>query len=253
MVNLNTAPLVIPKRRVVKVGGVAVGSKDTLNVEMEKQSLSDIQYLLKEITYEDTEQQIRLDNPPTRVAVDNRENKPVSQAEWKTEVQFGQIIDHIMIRTVQRELINAIRRTTQERTGALQDIHNWEWVYYSKKGKRGVKVNPFKIEALPSGARLVLRPTSKIPYASWANMWVAKQGTDFTPSRGKNKGVTRTRNEGFMAQAIAKFKRSQFAKSYTMWVSFSKKYQTAGDTYPHGSPAITIMARRTRRSYRRRL
>jgi len=248
--SLANAPLVIPRRRVIRVGGQAVAERETIAIEIEKQILSDVRHLLKEITIEEVIQQDRLGNESTRLAVDNKETKPLKYAQRKTEVDFGNFIDMLVIRTIERELRSAIRRTTQKRTGKLQDLNNWEWVIFKKKGSRGKVITPNGKTLLEQGTKLVLRPTSRIAYVSWANYWVAQGGQSFTPTRGKNKGITRTINQGFMAQSIGKLKRNRLFKKYTIWISFSKKYQVTGDTYPFGSPAIILYAKRKARTYR---
>jgi hypothetical protein len=249
--NLNAAPMVVARRRTVKFGDGTSGQRESINLDMTKQGLSDIQFLMKAITIEDTRKQEKAGNPATRLAVDSREGKPLKYAQRRTEVTFGSFLDRLLIRNIERELIMSIRRTTQRRTGKLQNINNWEWIYYEKKGDPGKKMNPRRLNTLPSGAKLVLRPTRSIPYASWANWAVARKGQDVTPSRGKNKGVTRTTNQGFMAGSIKKLKRSRLSKNYTIWISFSKQYQVAGETYPHGSPSIVVSAKRKRRGYKR--
>lgn len=250
MVNLNNAPQVIPKRRVIRVGGEEVGSRETVVQEIGKQSVEDLRFIIREIVHDEVRTQDRIDNEATRLAVDSREHKPLQYVERRAEVDFGNYIDMLVIRTIKRELINAIRNTTGKRTGKLQNINNWEWVYFQDKGSKGRRIKPSGKIFLNMRSKLVLRPTARIPYASWANWKVAQRGQSFTPTRGKNKGVTRTTNQGFMAQSIAKMKRNRLFKAYTIWISFSKKYKAAGDTYPHGSPTIVLYAKRKARSYR---
>jgi hypothetical protein len=250
MISLAKAPLVIPKTRSIKVDGTTVAERQTIGYELETQVYSDVLYLLREITLEETEAQIRLDNQPTRFAVDNRDTKPLSAAQYRTDVIFGNALNKAVISAIERGLREAIRKTTNVDTGRLENIHaNWNWIYFVGKGTPGTRINARSLKAFPFGAKLVLRP--KLDYVGWANMAVARRGQSFTPSRGKNKGITRTNNQGFMALAISKLKRSPLFKDYTIYISFSKKYRVAGDKYPHGTPSIVLSAKRKRKAYKR--
>lgn len=274
-VNLNKAPSVIPKRRVIKLAGQAVGESETFEKEIEAQSLSDVRYLLRAITLEEVDRAIKVGNEPTRFIVDAREGaRTVDQALYKTETFFGEALDMVMVRALEREIMHILRREIEkilrlssgpraerriklsvaDRKGlqALMARYNWVWLYSAAPGERMRKVSPYRIGAFPAGALLLFKPTSN--YASFANFLSARMqaglsGKDFW-RRGKTGG------RGAILRGVDKVRRNRLLRNFTITVEQTQNYALPGERYrPRGEEttfSVAIRARRRRRAgYRR--
>lgn len=273
-------PLVVKARKTTRIGTdpirprVRTGSRDNLVLDMEKQGLTDVRWILREITYEEMRQQQRIDNPATRVIVDNREFKPIETAQRKTEVTFGNILDKLLIKTIERSVIAAVRNSglsslpqTSSRgaTGPAFGLHGinsiggWEWKFVEKRGVGGVPLNITKLANLPIGASLVFIPRSR--YAGLLNMVAARIDAGWSENRlyytdderGVNQSAPSTHKsggKGFMSKAINKIKRNRLMKNYTIRVMFTSRYKVPGERYGRGTPVIVIQARRSR-TYKR--
>jgi len=238
MSNLKNPPNVVPKRKVVRLAGQQIGEKESLSKDIDTQSTADLEFMLREITIEETAQQIKLDNPPTRSIVDNRENKPLKYVRRKTETQFGSALDKAVIKAVERSLAKAITKTTDVETGKLSSIRSqWNWIFIpagAGKGATGKPINPLRLKAFPQGARLILMP--KLDYVGIVNQYVHA-------SDGK----------GFMAMAVAPLKRSTLLKNYSISVGFTNRFKIKSKIIDkQGTPFISITARRKTRSKRRK-
>ena len=232
MVNISNPPLVVQTNKTVNLGVGGKGQADTFSVDMSKQSLADIHHMLRGITFNEIEQQERLNNPATRLVVDNREGNQLRYAKRKTETQFGSALDKLMIRSIEHSLMAEIRKATSKSRGswnrdnrnAMGVISNWEWIFVEDRNSQGKKVNPLKLKSLPPGARLILRPKIKnVQYenmlAVWRDIGYRRPGN----IQGKgNKGVTsgQRKGQGFLAKSINALKRKQFFKNYTVYVIF---------------------------------
>jgi hypothetical protein len=252
---LARAPLVIPQRKVttVRLLGKSIGQKETLTFEMGKQSLSDIQYLLKKIAVDDTRKEIRKKNEPTRLVVDNRETIFIFDAKRRIEVTFGNFLDKLLIKTIERELMSAIRSyAVSPEDAALGNMALWGWYYAPKSGIVATRADFKTLKALPVGSYLVLKPKS--PMVGLANMFAARKAAgwpkgDWLGKKGRSGGA------GFMRKGIDKIRRSRLMKNYTIRVAFTGKYPTPGEkAHPGGvtrTPVIVLRAARKRRGYRR--
>lgn len=265
---LRNAPIVVQRRRAVRMGGVTVGDRDTLQLDMEKQSLSDIQHMLKAITIQEVEQQERMGNEASRLAVDSREGKPIANAERRTEVQFGAYITIRVLHRIKQALLEQIRSEISDRAGkwtastrvlrAAASSTTWQWYYVEPDGKHGRRFRPGELKNMPYGSKVVLRP--RVPDIEYENMLALWRELGYRRSpkiAGKgDKGVhakgSKRSGKGFMARSIDKAKRWQAIKPYTIYITFTNKYEPAGSKFAkQGAPCIVVMARRKKRGYRR--
>ena len=126
-----------------------------------------------------------------------------------------------------------ILKNTKPQTGNLSDMRLWQWVYLpvDRFGAKqpGIEIkNPRKMQRWQYGDRLLIRPGPDLVnprdgkgYAGIVNSYVAQRGQTYTPKRGKNKGVSSTRNHGFMRQTVAAMKRRAQFKGLTIYASFT--------------------------------
>jgi len=262
--SLASAPIVIAKRKVINVrirgefaGGSderLVGKKETLTVDMQTQGFSDIRYMIRRITIEETDNQIRLKNPPSRIAVDNREGKQLALVERRTEVTYGNFLDVQMLKFVERSLMSAIKSLgVSSSDRALGNLAAWEWRYVAdpSKNKVGVKLrNKKSLKALRVGSYLVLKPKSIM--VGVANMKAARKDAGW-PKHKWVYGTGSSGGKGFMAKSIDTMKRSNLLKNYTIHVSFTKRFRVRGETYRETSsfgavtPVIVVRTKRNRR------
>jgi len=260
-ITLDGAPLVIKKRKVINVrirGEFAgdlddrlIGKKDSLTVDVKNQTEADIKYLLRHITIAETEQQIKLKNPPTRVAVDNREGKQLALVERKTEVTYGNFLDRAMLKFVERSLFSAIHTLAVNAEGkALGSKAYWEWRYVAnpRKNKYSRKL-PKNLRSIRVGSYLILKPRSNM--VGLANMFAARKDAGWPEDRWLGPGSSGGR--GFMSRSIDMVKRSNLLKNYTIHVVFTKRFRVKGEVYRKNNPAgpltpvIIIRAKRNRR------
>lgn len=265
---LDGARWVIPKQKTVvqKLGGVAVGTQQNINLELDlkKQTLADIQYLLRAITKVEVAQQVKLENPPTRVAVDGSATKPIDSAERRTDVTFGNALDLALIKAIEKNLRRALERAFPwdseyyeqwEKLG-LNELLNiqssWQWMYRDSPGLPYIPINPrreFKDKPFPISAKLILKPTRGA--AGVLNHIATQRGLEFTARRGEAKGTSRMEYRGFMQQSISTLKRSRYAKDYTVYITYTKLHQSPGEKWNYGSPTVNVIAKRRARTYRR--
>jgi len=262
--NLNKAPLVIKKRKTTRIRfqGEQFGTRDTLVLDMGKQGLSDIQYLMKLIAVEETEKEANAGNEPTFLVVDGKEGAQVSSAQRKIEVFFGTELEQLMIRTVQRSLSTSIKAngaTSSDR--ALGSSSLWEWGMAATPKDVAVKVNINQVTHIPRGAYLVLKPKSNM--VGLADMFAARKDAGWDESTwgsaahamaikaaetGKyGDADRRSGGVGFMSKAVSKIKRTRLMRNFTMFASFTQDFKLRDELYSHGTPVIVIKAKRYKR------
>lgn len=269
-IDMSKAPLPKPPQKVIKVGKEVFGTQFSQTIDASKMTLEQVQWLLQQVPIPIIREQQKLGNDPSRVIVDNREDKLYDKAERRIEVEFGDTISRKLIGQIENQLMHEIRQSFAALTGMKWNARNrdamasksgWEWIYVERRGVAGVKVgNPAQLGVLPIGARLIYRP--KVPTVAYENMLTLwrKEGRR-RPGNivGKgDKGVapksrsSRSRAMGFMAQSLARFKRNRLFKNYTIYVAFTKKYAAAHETFEkQGSPIIVMRVSRKRRAYRK--
>jgi len=236
---------VIAKRQVTNIRfmGEAFGKRDLLSVDMNKQSLSDIQYMLKALTIHDTQIEIKNGNEPTRLAVDGRETTFLAHAKRKTEVTFGNTLDMLLIKAIQRELMSAIKtNAVKPADAALGNMSNWEWAYAEKSGEAASPVQIHTVKSLKIGSYLILRPNSNM--VGLADMFAARKDAGWAPGRWLTKG--RSGGKGFMAKGVDKLKRTRLMKNYTIHVVFTQRFKISDEKYSHGTPVVVLRARRNK-------
>jgi hypothetical protein len=237
-------PSVIPQIKTFKLGdggGGLRGVRQLYELDIAVQAQADIRNVIIETTEDTLIEQARLDNFATRLLVDKRDNKPLKSVDVEVEAFFGQTVNLLLLARIERTLSQEIRATTETRTGTLSRVRqNWQWIFVSREGGKtqpGVPVNPrspnFKWYY---GDTLILVPKRVLNkrgqmYASTVNTLVAQKGTEYTPTRGVNKGQARTRNWGFARRTTAKVKRTARYSGVTVWAGHTSKFAVKGETY----------------------
>ena len=245
-------PLVIPKDRSINLGAGQVGSRQ-LMPEIRAQTLADLHSMLVGITREQVAVQMRLNNPPQVVEVDNRTNKPLDEAKTKTVVLFGVVLAAAAMRLVESALRQAIANSTRSVSGTLGNVGaSWEWRFVPKGGTARV-VSAGSLPAFQSGDRLVLVP-ARVPYATVVNRAVARSGrldvtnaTKGKPARGKGrwgKVAKASQNLGFLATASRALRRNVAFRQFAVVAEFTKTHQVPGElSRKQGTGVITIRPR----------
>jgi hypothetical protein len=230
-------------------------------------------WLLQSITVQETDQQMKLDNPPSRLAVDGREKKPLHQVKRRVEVTFGNTLDRLMIKTIERSLSNFIRSTlpAKDVRGLDRVSSNWQWLYIRERGATPIIGNPLNQKSLQIGSMLILRPRPHMKYAGMQNLMAAKidvgkrpftiaqletpgpGGRDYREKRPPNSGEGRSGGHGFMRKAIETLKRNRLLKDYTIYSTHTLEYENINEVYMHGTPCIIVRARRRNKGYKRNL
>ena len=260
---------VVPKRRVIRIAGEDFGTQETfgLAIDVKNQTKADIAAIIVGITLAEADQQEALDNPVTRQLIDGSATKPLLAVQRRSVLWFGNEFDMALIRAVEKNLRQAIKRFLPNRVTSsvkrywgkwgwpeIADVQaSWDWYYKSPTDViRRISRSELKSLIMPPGAKLILRPKESSDIAVGYLNHIAKTwGLKSTARRGANKGVTRIDNtHGFMAHSIKTLKRSIWSRNYTIYISNTKRRQTMGDrraksenVWSHGTPYITIIAR----------
>ena len=187
-------------------------------------------------TVEAINEQLAIGNEPTRFLVDGSDAKNLKDVQRRTDTFFGNTVDQLLITNFERTLRRMILKNTKPQTGTLSDMRNWDWYYlpFSADRRRGLAQkldNPRELETWSYGDRLLIRPSKNIfnprgsgyNYASVVNSKVAQRGQTYTPKRGRNKGVSSTKNHGYARQTINALKRRAQFSGLTMYASFTQR------------------------------
>ena len=209
---LNLFDLDVPKSQVVDLGLYAQkGIRQTFNLadDIVVQTKEDARDMIQLVTVEAINEQLAIGNEPTRFLVDGSDAKNLKDVQRRTDTFFGNTVDQLLITNFERTLRRMILKNTKPQTGTLSDMRNWDWYYlpFSADRRRGLAQkldNPRELETWSYGDRLLIRPSKNIfnprgsgyNYASVVNSKVAQRGQTYTPKRGRNKGVSSTKNHG---------------------------------------------------------
>lgn len=258
--NLNGIQLPTERKRKELRGLDSMGNSratETIDVDISSMTEDDINWLLQSITEIETEAQVMLGNDPSGLFVDKRAGKPLRDVTSNVVMTFGSLVQRAAIVAAEKQLVAAIKFLTRARTGRASTMANWTWYYADITGGKltpGRPVNPQSLGHLQLNERLYLVPNSEVGrYLGFANMRVSKRGMDFTPTRGVNKGVTRTVRKGFMGYAADKMRRNRAIKSvFRVWVVHTNLFGENTD-YSYGVPCFVFRPTATllnRRKYK---
>lgn len=245
------------KRNSVRILGQPFSQKETLQYDLRIQSRADVRRFGLSLIANDVVQQGKAGNHPSRVLVDNLDGVDLRRFKRKIEVLFGDLLSKELIKAIERGLrteiiasrdaIDALSRTGWGDTGflsvdALASRGAWEWLHVRRAGASRVVQPLANPVALSAGDMIVYRP--RVKFAGLANMFAARQDAGISPSLWP-KPLGKTGGAGFMARAIAPLKRAMIFKNYVVYATFTKKFNTSGDTYNKGGmPCIVVRARR---------
>lgn len=236
-------PLVIAKTRTRTIGDESI-TQQTLNVEIQKQGIADVQWMLRSIAAVDTADQIDLGNPPSAVTVDNKPARSFDDAQRKIVVLFGSVFASAAMRVVEHELRANIDRTTDARTGRLHGVTaNWRWrLIVPGKGSQ-VVTSATTLPPFTRGTTLVLEPAG-VPYATLVNMRVRGTGKLMTPrtARGTRKAKGKpARSLGFLGATVRALRGRNEFREFTVAVVFSKDHEVPGElSKKQGTGSIVI-------------
>lgn len=230
-----------PLRDVVpKVSTNIVGRQETfrLDIDIKKQSLDDIQRIIKDITATETANQERLGNPVSQVIVDNKNNKPFNNVEKKVEVLYGSALPKKAMQTVEQALLIALERSTGRDTGRLQRKAYWNW-YLFQDGRVTKLAGAQTFTYFRPGDRVILRPT--LNYATVVNNIVANHGTVAYKTKGGGLSM------GFLGFAANVAKRNAIFKALTVYAARDSKYSMEGEKSTQGTGFIVIKAQKAKK------
>lgn len=223
--------------------------KQSLKEDVSHLARQDIINLLRFTTAEETAKQKKLGNKAQMVTVDGYKNKPVSQAEKKVVVLFGDSLARMAMSLVESTLAGTISRSTNSVSGKLKNVKsNWEWLFLRNNSPIQFPYDDQGGLQFQAKDKLVLKPKN-VPYASIVNMNVSKGDRSLSMRTRKSKrnptGVSkRNQSMGFMGATTAILKKNPVFKNFNVYVQFSRKYKVAGEvSRTQGSPCIVISSR----------
>lgn len=237
-------PTVIPRTRTVNLGGQTM-TRERFDQEIAAQSLSDIRAYMRQLVEDDTDEQIRLGNPPQLLEVDSRTGKLLADIQRRAVVTFGTALPKAAMRIIEQALFEAIAKTTEERTGTLSNPSNWSWFYDDGNGRPVVVRSPEQIKAFGPRARLVLKPVG-VPWAAVVNARVSKGGALSIAGKTTKKNQTarpakKNQKLGFMAWAARTVKKRSEFRQFSVYVAFTNR--PIAKYGNQGMPMIVIRAR----------
>jgi hypothetical protein len=237
-------PTVIPRTRTVTVGGERFQS-ERFDQEVQAQSLADIRAYMRQLVEDDTNEQIRLGNPPQLLEVDARTGKLLADIQRRAVVTFGTALPKAAMRIIEDALFDAIARTTDPVSGTLSNPSNWSWFYDDGGGRPVVVRSPDQIKAFGPRARLVLKPVG-VPWAAVVNARVSKGGAlsivGKTSKKNPNARASKKNQKlGFMAWAARTVKKRPEFRQFSVYVAFTNR--PIAKYGNQGMPMIVIRAR----------
>lgn len=234
--------------------GDLTGRRDSIALDLAEISRDSINRALRVVIASETAAQIRLDNPPQVMTVDNASGKPLEQAERKVVVLFGTVLARAAMATLESTLRASILASTTARTGRLSDVSaSWEWrlIRGGKNGSSRVISSPEEIKGFGFNDRLVLTPRAPLNYAWIVNSLVARSGRLAVKTRGKRgkKGTAefqskRLSNLGFIAATAVAIRKHPAFRDFSVHAAFTRRYGVSDEIGPHGTPYFTIRPKR---------
>ena len=246
--------LVIDRTR--SVGGEK-GRFHSFEQDVTDQSHADIRQLLQNIVIDETDEQDKLGNPFNRLIVDGQEKQGIQHVKKKIVVTFGNTLDKAIMMAVEKALIAQWRKLPIKKMYrhdgggweiikaprlTTRDFHSTYYPEPRKKGDTGIRLNGAQdIKQVQKNSLLVLspRPGMGLDLASWMNH-------AFVRGSVNNRKGTRTREPrklGFMAAVSQSLRRRAMFKEFTIRAGYSKKYMNIGESWPHGTPYISIVVK----------
>jgi hypothetical protein len=237
-------PNVIPKTRTYTLGGQQF-ARQTLPVEMQAQSVADIQAMIRNITGEQTAIQIALGNPPQFLEVDGRTGKRVDDVNKRTVVLYGVLFAATAMRQVELELAQAITQSTMAHSGRLGNVGaSWQWIFVPKRGTARPITSGSAPPFFGAGDQLALMPRD-VPYATIVNRNVARGGRIIAPIGRKGRPAKSKQNRGFLFWAAEGTRKRAAFKQFVVKVVFSGVHMVPGEvmTRMSGTGMIVIRPR----------
>lgn len=228
-------PLVIDKVKNTKLGKNVIVN---LRIDFDKQTIADVRAMMVGITVEEVRQQTSIGNPPQRILVDGQEGKALNRVQRKVEVYYGVKLAQAAMNAVESALLQAIKKSTDPKTGRLADLSNWQWTLI-QGGRSRVISSANDIQTFGYRDYLVLRP--KLPYATLVSNVVAGTGKVTRKAKKQNVGM------GILGYAAQKAKRTAALRDFTVYASRTMEFRVAGELSNTGTGFITIRAKRARR------
>lgn len=253
VVNLNTKydlGLTVPRRRNITIDNErGAAARDVFTLDVQGQSLHDLQQMMKEIVIEETKEQIELDNQPRALAVDNNSFKHLAELERKAEVLFGSVITRAAMKLVENEIrifMSVLNRFGQYAAPTGDgfkafdaDFSNSQWRWYAID--EGEAWKPLSGPQDIASKGVVFAPISdaegfKLAYAMY---WARRGG--WKPFE-KQKGISRSQL-GPMGQLSRRLKSKSLLRAY----SIDARWYTPNNAADVGAPMVKIWNRtRTR-------
>lgn len=215
--------------------------KQKLAYDVSAFTYNEVRKLMVLIAEEETAEQIRIDNPPAFVNVDNQRGKSILEARRRITISFGSRLKVAALASLKAGLVKAISTATVRHSGALSNPANWTFRYV-----RNGRVSPLPLvgsEGVPMGPAdfIVLMPSGVTnqkgqAYATAANMRVAGSGKLSFRRSAKQKRIRRAdQSIGFLALAARAAQASAAFEGFTVSAGFTHKYALPGEVTRLGS------------------
>jgi hypothetical protein len=230
-----------PSKKVINYDGGVTVTQERLAVDVTNYTRNQVIELLRKISASQTEEQVRLGNPPDLLVVDNTRGKPIGQAVRRVVVNFGTMLRPAALAELKSILQKAIERSTTRRTGALANVAaNWEYLFVRNGRASAVPIGKGDGIAMQPTDAIVLRP--RLPYATVANIRSSQSRTRKRDAKraAKGKAAGRRSAAGFLAQATAAARRSAIFKGFKVAVRWTR-HTTQGERWVRGMTGTIII------------
>ena len=224
--------------------------RQSIQEDVSKLAREDIRLLMLAIVGEETDKQEKSGNKAQLVYTDGYVNKPVTEAQKKVVVIFGDTLAKQAMALVESTLAASIGRLTQKRSGTLANVKgSWSWIFLRNKAPIAFPYDDQGNLTFQSGDMLVLKPND-VPYASMVNMQIVGSGKGLS-RKGKvtkrnptGQSAKRYTNMGFMASTTATLRGNPIFANYRVFVTATSKYAVTGEiNKKQGSLCIAITPR----------
>lgn len=227
--------------------------RQSIKEDVSKLAREDIRLLMLAIVGEETDKQEKSGNKAQMVYTDGYVNKPVTEAQKKVVVIFGDTLAKQAMALVESTLAISIGRLTQKRSGTLANVKgNWSWVFLRNNAPIAFPYDDQGNLTFQAGDKLVLKPNG-VPYASVVNMQIVGSGKGLsrkgkvTKNNPTGRSAKRYTNMGFMGATTATLKRNPIFANYRVFVSQTKNYQVAGELNKKQGSLCIVIAPKMRR------
>lgn len=246
MADPHVPPVGVPPSRLIPVPKVKTYTArdgkvaERIALDVANFTVNEVRAYMVRIAEVETAQQIRIDNPPAFVNVDNVRGKSILDVRRRITINYGTRLKVSALNELKRGLMQAIAASTTRRTGRLANPANWQFRYV--RNGRTTALPLGSASGIPMGPTdfIVLVPVGVVndkgqAYATAANMRAAGSGRLSFRRSAKQKRIRRAdQGIGFLALAARSAQASPAFGGFTVTAGFTTRHALGGEVTRRG-------------------